>query len=145
MPFPVPLSAPEHLSESSPARDYIIAYLASAGLSQNQLAQRIRQSQQRTNYIISGRMKTVDVQTIISICLVLGLNEKQSIDLLSRFERALSPANPVHKTYRKLIRIYSDKLNYKELFGKLSDEEILTVADNYLISRNQPPFPNIYE
>lgn len=144
MPFPAPLPAPEHLSRTSTAREYILAYLAAAGLSQNRLAKRVRQTQQRINNIIGGKCKNVDVATIVAICLVLGLDKYQSFDLLSRFERALSPANPAHRAFEELIDIYSEMSKEENFFEESRDEELLDKADEYLESAKTQPLPNIY-
>lgn len=66
-------------------------------------------------------IQNVGVDTLVCICLALGLNESESRDLLARREWAFSPANPVHHVYVELIQIYAKKnLNYNK-DGKRAD------------------------
>ena len=51
--------------------------------------------------------QNVPVETLVSLCLVLRLNEDEAADYLARCERAFSPAKPVHQCYLELIRLYS--------------------------------------
>ena len=39
--------------------------------------------------------QNVPVETLVSLCLVLRLNEDEAVDYLARCERAFSPAKPV--------------------------------------------------
>ena len=52
-------------------------------------------------------IQNVPVETLVSLCLVLRLNEDEAVDYLARCERAFSPAKPVHQCYLELIRLYS--------------------------------------
>ena len=137
--FRSPRPAPQYLTETSSYKLYIDYYTHRVGLTENKLALCIRQSQQRLNNISNGKLKNVDVETLVRICLVLGLDEKESIDLMARRERALSPAVPVHSVYLELIRLYSKKkINYNVPPNDL--EQILNDADQYLEMRGFDPF-----
>ena len=107
--FRSPRSAPSYLTETASYKLYIDFYTQRVGLTENKLAFGIRHYQQRLNNISNGKLKNVDVETLVRICLVLGLDEEESVDLMARRERALSPAVPVHQVYRELIRLYSKK------------------------------------
>ncbi len=112
-----------------------------AGLTENKLSVCIRVNQQYLNKITNRQIKNVDVDTLVCICLVLCMNLDEAFDMLSRFERAFSPANPLHRAYQELIEIYSEKkINYKDKTLKL--DEVLDEADRYLTARNFEPLPN---
>ena len=104
-----PRKAPTYLSETASFKQYLDYYTQRAGLSENKLAIFSRLNQSTLNKIANGRLKNVNISMLICICLALGLNEAESIDLLSRRERAFSPANDTHRVYLELIRIYSMK------------------------------------
>ena len=111
-----PRKAPTYLSETASFKQYLDYYTQRAGLSENKLAIFSRLNQSTLNKIANGRLKNVNISMLICICLALGLNEAESIDLLSRRERAFSPANDTHRVYLELIRIYSmKKIDYKRL------------------------------
>ena len=99
-------------------------------------------SQSRLNKIVNGTIQNVPVETLVSLCLALRLNENEAIDYLARCERAFSPAKPVHQCYLELIRLYSQtERNYR--CG--SNEElqmVLDEADNYLIAKGFPTLPD---
>ena len=79
-------------------------------------------------------VRNVPVETLVSLCLVLGLNEDEAIDYLARCERAFSPATPVHQCLLELIRLYSQAEQY---YRGVSNEElqaVLNEADDYLIA-----------
>ena len=106
------------------------------GLFRNQtrLAVCARINQSRFNKIYNGTIKNVSVDTLICICLALGLNENETHDLLARQERAFSPAELAHQAYLELIRIYSEKeIIYDTTPQNLST--ILEYADVYLRER----------
>lgn len=131
--------APERLTETTPYKECVDFYSNRAGLSETKLALCTRENQQRLNKIARGQLKNVDVETLVRICLILRLTEEEAVDLMSRRERAFSPAKPVHRTYRELIRIYSQK----EIDYTVSNEElgrILDEADAYLVERSFLPF-----
>ena len=95
------------------------------------------------NKIANGRLKNVNISMLICICLALGLNEAESIDLLSRRERAFSPANDTHRVYLELIRIYSmKKIDYKRL--ECDSQCLLEEADAYLKKEGKAPLPNAW-
>ena len=104
------------------------------GISQNKLALCARINQSYLNRLYNRRIKNVSTDTLVSICLALGLNEEEAEDLMSRIERVLSPSNPLHSVYRELIRIYSKmEIDYKVCNVRLS--AILDFADSYLKER----------
>lgn len=131
--------APIDLSETASYKQYVDYYTQRVGLSETKLALCIRENQQRLNKIGNGQLKNVDVETLVRICLTLGLNEDEAIDLMARRERAFSPADPVHRAYLELIRMYAEKeIDYNVPADKLA--KILDDADAYLKSRNFPIF-----
>ena len=86
-------------------------------------------------------MQNVSVPMLVCICLALGLNEVEAVDLMARRERALSPANETHKLYMDLIRMYSSKkIDYQSL--KDTPERLLDAADCYLESANKETLPD---
>lgn len=131
------------LTDTSSFREYLDHYKERAGLSEIKLSLFARLNQSTLNKIARGTMKNVDVSMLVCICLALGLNEAESVDLLARRERAFSPANDIHKVYLELIRMYSAK----ELDYNLSDTEsqsLLEEADEYLEKLGMPPLPNAW-
>ena len=90
-------------------------------------------SQSRLNKIVNETIQNVPVEMLVSLCLVLRLNEDEAVDYLARCERAFSPVKPVHQCYLELIRLYSKaEQNYRGV----SNEElqaVLNEADDYLI------------
>lgn len=137
--FRSPRKPPTHLSETASFKQYLDYYTQKVKLSENKLASIIRINQQRLNDISNGKTKNVDVETLVRICLALGLNEEQSFDLMARCERTLSPARPEHRAYRELIRLYSEKeINYNVSAKEL--EDILNDADQYLNARGFASF-----
>lgn len=99
-------------------------------------------SQSRLNKIVNETIQNVPVETLVSLCLVLRLNEDEAVDYLARYERAFSPAKPVHQCYLELIRLYSQaEQNYRGV----SNEElqaVLNEADDYLIAKGFPALPD---
>ena len=99
-------------------------------------------SQSRLNKIVNGTIQNVPVEALVSLCLVLRLNEDEAIDYLTRCERAFSPAKPVHQCYLELIQLYSKtERNYRGV----SNEElqmVLDEADDYLITKGFPALPD---
>ena len=79
-----PRKAPTYLSETASFKQYLDYYTQRAGLSENKLAIFSRLNQSTLNKIANGRLKNVNISMLICICLALGLNEAESIDLLSR-------------------------------------------------------------
>lgn len=112
-----------------------------AGLSQNKLAVCARINQPRLNKICNGVIKNAGVDTLVCICLALGLTESESRDLLARQERAFSPAKPVHAAYLELIRLYSTKKRPHDL-SQVNLSTVLIEADHYLQERGFPELPD---
>lgn len=140
--FRSPRKAPEVLSQTSSFKEYLDYYAQRAGLSENKLAIFSRLNQSTLNKIANGVMKNVDISMLVCICLALGLNEAESIDLLSRRERAFSPANDTHRVYLELIRMYS----MKEIDYKIENDpqQLLEEADAYLRKEGKAPLPNAW-
>lgn len=94
--------------------------------------------QQRLNKISNGQIKNAGVETLACLCMVLALNVEEAKDLLARYERAFSPAKPVHQAYLELIAIYAERdIDYNDL------DTILDYADEYLKKRGFAPLPDI--
>ncbi len=128
-------------AKTAPFKDHLNYYMDRVGLSQNRLALCARINQSRLNKIYNGVIRNVGVDTLVCICLALGLNEDEAQDLLARQERAFSPAEPAHQAYLELIRIYSKKeIIYDTIPQNLST--ILEYADAYLIERKFSELPN---
>lgn len=135
--------APLYLSKTASFKQYLDHYTQRAGLSENKLALFARLNQSTLNKIANGIMKNVDVSMLVCICLALGLNEAESVDLLARRERAFSPANDTHRVYLELIRIYSTKkIDYKLLENDA--QQLLEEADIYLRNEGKDPLPNAW-
>lgn len=123
--------------ETAPLGAYIKYYQQIKGWSQSKLALCARLNQSHLNKIINGKVYDVKVDDLVCLCLTLQINLEQSKDLLARAERALSPANPSHRAYMKLIEIYVSKP-----FDYEGGETMLDYADRYLIERGLPTLPN---
>lgn len=108
-------------------------------MTENKLALGARIYQQRLNKISNGIVKNVDVETLVRLCLVLGLTEQEAVDLMARRERAFSPANPLHRAYRELLGIYAQRKIGCQT-GAVALANILNEADEYLKSRGFEPF-----
>lgn len=135
--LPYELLLPRHLQQ------YLDHYTQKVGLSKNKLALFDRLDQSTLNKIANGIMKNVDVSMLVCICLALGLNEAESVDLLARRERAFSPANDTHRAYLELIRIYSaKKIDYKRMEN--DPQQLLEEADIYLRNEGKTPLPNAW-
>ena len=133
---------PSELSNTASFGLYTDYYARRVGLSQNKLSVCARMSQSRLNKIVNGTIQNVPVETLVSLCLALRLNENEAIDYLARCERAFSPAKPVHQCYLELIRMYSQT---ERNYGCGSNEElqmVLDEADNYLIAKGFPALPD---
>ena len=127
--------------ETASFSQHLDYYMDRVGLSQNKLAVCTRINQSRLNKIYNGKIKNIGVDTLVCICLALGLSEVESRDILARQERAFSPAKPIHQAYLELIQIYSRKnLIYSTTLQNLST--ILDDADTYLKERGFPELPN---
>lgn len=81
--------------------------------------------------LINKEDMDVQVQDLVALCLALGLDREQSLDLLSRKERTFSPAKKEHAEYLKLIDIYANKdIDYS--FSKEQLAHTLDEANEYL-------------
>ena len=139
--FRSPRQAPTYLSETASFKQYLDYYTQRAGLTENKLALFSRLNQSTLNKIANGKMQNVSVPMLVCICLALGLNEIEAVDLMARRERALSPANETHKLYLDLIRMYSsEEIDYQSL--KDTPERLLEAADRYLESANKETLPD---
>ena len=121
-------------AKSAPFKDYLNYYMDRVGLSQNKLAICARINQSRLNKIYNGTIKNVSVDTLVCICLALGLNEDETHDLLARQERAFSPAEPAHQVYLELIRIYSKK----EIIYDTTPQNLSTILEYTVNLANIP-------
>lgn len=137
--FRSPRPAPPELSETASFKQYLDHYTQRAGLTENRLAACARIRQQRLNKIANGYIRDVDVETLVRLCLALGLTEPEALDLMARRERALSPANPLHRVYRDLLGIYAQREPSRPS-GAIAMAGILNEADEYLESRGFAPF-----
>lgn len=115
-------------------------YCICADISQARLAICARINQPHLNKIANDRIRNVPIDILVNICLALRLSLEESVDLMARRERALSPANALHDHYKQLINVYHNKLvDYTD------DQQItnfLLEADNKLKELGLPPLPN---
>ena len=133
---------PERLarpSKTASFKEYMEYYLERKNWSQNKLAIAARLNQSQVNKIINGTVYTVQVDTLVCLCLALQLNLDESKDLLARAERAFSPASILHRTYQELIRIYAERA-----LDRSDNVEYLDEADHILTARRLPVLPNCY-
>ncbi len=96
---------PERLAKPSKTasfKEYMEYYLERKNWSQNKLAIAARLNQSQVNKIINGTVYTVQVDTLVCLCLALQLNLDESKDLLARTERVFSPASTLHQTYQEV-------------------------------------------
>lgn len=77
-------------------KEYMEYYLDKKGWSQSQLAAAARLNQPYVNKLINGKVKDVSIKTMMCICLPLQLTVPETKDLLSRVQRAFSPALELH-------------------------------------------------
>lgn len=117
-------------------KEYIEYYLNKKGWSQNQLADAARLNQPYVNKLINGKVSDVSIATMMCICLSLQLTVPETKDLLSRVQRAFSPALELHDFYQKLLAIYV----FKDFAG-IEERNILVCADDYLAKHGLPPLP----
>lgn len=80
----------------------------------------------------------MQIDVLVCICLALQLNLEQTTDLLSRAERALSPASPTHRAYKVLIELYAAKP-----IDCAGDTTMLDEADRFLKERSIGALPNV--
>ena len=132
-----PASKPRNDAPFGVFLDY---YTQRAELTQNRLSVGARINQSRLNKIANDRIRDVSVDTLVNLCLVLHLDREEAKDLLSRKERAFSPANPVHRAYLELIDEYSSReIDYT---NDMMLSTALGWADEYLASQGCPALPN---
>ena len=131
--FRSPRPAPLELSETASFKLYLDYYTQRAGLTENRLAACARIRQQRLNKIANGYIKDVDVETLVR------LTEPEAVDLMARRERALSPANPLHRAYRELLGIYAQQQSNCPS-GAIAMAGVLDEADAYLERHGFAPF-----
>lgn len=124
-------------TDTATFEEYLNYYLERKNWSQSRLAACARISQPQINKIINGKINNIEVDILICICLALQLNTKESVDLLARASRAISPASPCCHAYYELIGIYSEK---KIVSDKIDD--FLSDADEYLKQRKLPRLPS---
>lgn len=64
--------------------------------------------QKKLSKILSGKLNNLEVDELVCLSLSLRLTEEESLDLMARFERTLSPENKERKEILLYwIRIYS--------------------------------------
>ena len=117
-------------------KEYMEYYLNKKGWSQSQLADAARLNQPYVNKLINGKVSDVSITTMMCICLSLQLTVPETKDLLSRVQRAFSPALELHDFYQKLLAIYV----FKD-FAEMEERNILNCADDYLAKHGLPPLP----
>ena len=125
-------------NKTAPFKEYILYYMNRKGWNQSTLAQYARLSQSNVCKIINGNYERTKIESFVSLFLVLQLTVKESKDLLSRAERAFSPASELHTVYKDLIWYYATLHD---------DTDILTMldyADKYLMDRGYDPLPNSF-
>ena len=109
-------------------------------MTQNKLAECARMDQTALSKILNEKTMNISVENLVRICLVLGLGREQAIDLMSRKERAFSPANPSHAVYLELIDLYENKV----FDFSLPNAQLVTYldeADALLKNRGFATFP----
>ena len=125
-------------NKTAPFKEYILYYMNRKGWNQSTLAQYARLSQSNVCKIINGNYERTKIESFVSLFLVLQLTVNESKDLLSRAERAFSPASELHTVYKDLIWYYATIHD---------DTDILTMldyADKYLMDRGYDPLPNSF-
>ncbi len=114
-------------------------YMQRKGWSQQKLADAARLNQPYVSRLINGRINNLQIDTLVCLCLALQLTLQESRDLLSRVERAFSPASALHSAYQELITLYARKS--LDIRG---DSNMLNEADDFLKARKLPALPNVY-
>ena len=95
--------------------DYVHFYTQRNGITINRLATCARLNQPYLYKIVNGAINDVPIDNLVNICLALRLSVDEAKDLLARKERALSPANPAHRVYLRLIDdCHVKALNYED-------------------------------
>ena len=125
-------------NKTAPFKEYILYYMNRKGWSQATLAQYSRLSQSNVCKIINGNYERTKMESFVSLFLVLQLTVNESKDLLSRAERAFSPASELHTVYKDLIWYYST------IQDDTDNLTMLDYADKYLMDRGYDPLPNSF-
>ena len=125
-------------NKTAPFKEYILYYMNRKGWNQSTLAQYARLSQSNVCKIINGNYERTKIESFVSLCLVLQLTVNESKDLLSRAERAFSPASELHTVYKDLIWYYSTIHDNTDILT------MLDYADKYLMDRGYDPLPNSF-
>ena len=125
---------PCELSPTASFGLYLHFYAQRVGLSETVLAEFARMNQSTLNKITNIARHGVSVDTLVCLCLALGLTEEEAMDLMARKERTFSPADPRHTALLELIRIYAEKeIDYT--VDRVTRSTLLDDADAYLIER----------
>lgn len=98
--------------------------------------ERCRLAQSQVSKITHDQIANPSIDMLVCICLVLRLTLVESVDLLSRAERALSPACSTHDVYKEIIEMYADLSHTYP-----GDSNMLVDADEYLMARAEPRLP----
>lgn len=114
-------------------------YMQRKGWSQQKLADAARLNQPYVSRLINGRISNLQIDTMVCLCLALQLSLQESCDLLSRVERAFSPASALHSAYQELIALYAHKP-----LDMQGESNMLNEADDFLKARKLPALPNVY-
>ena len=125
-------------NKTAPFKEYILYYMNRKGWNQSTLAQYARLSQSNVCKIINGNYERTKIESFVSLFLVLQLTVNESKDLLSRAERAFSPASELHTVYKDLIWYYSTIHDNTDILT------MLDYADKYLMDRGYDPLPNSF-
>lgn len=132
---------PCELSPTASFGLYLHFYAQRVKLSETVLAEFARMNQSTLNKITNIAGHGVSVDTLVCLCLALGLTEEEAMDLMARKERTFSPADPRHTALLELIRIYAEKeIDYT--VDRVTRSTLLDDADAYLIERGFAPLPN---
>lgn len=84
---------PCELSPTASFGLYLHFYAQRVGLSETVLAEFARMNQSTLNKITNIARHGVSVDTLVCLCLALGLTEEEAMDLMARKERTFSPAD----------------------------------------------------
>lgn len=137
--FPTPRPAPQELSETSSALECFDFYRERQGLTESQVCVAAGINQPWCNRVLRGKVVTTDIEKLVTICLILRLSPTETIDFLSRLERALSPANPAHRAYMELLVICSEEKCLNDMGEGVTDP--ISYANAYLRECGFPELP----
>ena len=122
---------PCELSPTASFGLYLHFYAQRVKLSETVLADFARMNQSTLNKITNIAGHGVSVDTLVCLCLALGLTEEETKDLMARKERIFSPADPRHA---------EKEIDYT--VDRVTRSTLLDDADAYLIERGFAPLPN---